>query len=395
MPQAYSAAGKTQLAMQLALCVQIPGDLGGVSGGACFLSTSWTLPTNRLVEIVHNHPVLSPAFCGLADIHTMKTPTIPLLLHALSNTFPPFLEERASDPNTKPIKLLVIDAITELFHSEDRVSVSTLSERSRNLTEIATLLHTLTHKHGLAVVVLNEVSDVFDRGPPPGVRAHELIYRDQARLFGRADAGWGAKKEAALGLVWANQINARIMLVRTERMRVLDETEYRPAKRRRMEDGAEEARTRVEAEAVRIRRLDVIFNSVGHPASLDYIITSGGFVALEPEEEELSHNSVQPTVRTQNLSDVLEEVCPFDLPLAVPSSSAGPSSDLISSLPSSGNFAPAVDMAAQNGGEVEEGPDPEDGPVEEDDEWEAYWKDGDIGSDIYSQVDLDALSSVK
>ena len=113
--------------MQLALCVQLPSRLGGVSGAACFLSTSWTLPTNRLVEMINSHPALSSAVCGLADVHTIKTPTIPLLLHVLSETLPAFLDSRKSQPQTKPVKLLVIDAITELFHSDEAVSTTTLA----------------------------------------------------------------------------------------------------------------------------------------------------------------------------------------------------------------------------------------------------------------------------
>ncbi|KAI0083979.1 P-loop containing nucleoside triphosphate hydrolase protein [Irpex rosettiformis] len=393
-----SAAGKTQLAMQLALCVQLPHRLRGVSGSACFLSTSWTLPTNRLVEMVNNHPALSPAVCGLADIHTIKTPTIALLIHVLSDTLPAFLDGRKSQPETKPVKLLVIDAITELFHSDQAVSTTTLAERSRNLTEIATLLHILAHKHGLAVVVLNEVSDAIDRELPPNSRPHEVSYQDQARLFNRGDSIPGENsKEAALGLVWANQINARIMLTRTNRTRVLDDSDYRPHKRRRTaDDGRNVGNTIVSSgsEPIRIRRLSVIFNSTAPPVSLDYIITASGFISLDLDEPFLTTDisTIRGPSNAAPPLAPLEDVCPLDLPLAI-NSSAGPSSD--PSLPSSANF---TGQAASSLGDVEpdlllEGLDAENGPQDEDDEWETYWKDGDLGSDVYSQVDLEALSS--
>lgn len=381
------------MAMQLALCVQLPNRLGGASGSACFLSTSWTLPTNRLLDMISNHPSLSPAVCGLADIHTIKTPTIPLLLHVLSNTLPAFLDSRKS-LGSKPVKLLVIDAITELFHSDETVSTTTLAERSRNLTEIATLLHILANKHGLAIIVLNEVSDVIDRGTPPDSRAHEVSYRDQARLFNRADSIPGeGTKEAALGLVWANQINARIMLTRTNRTRVLDDTEYRPHKRRRTADGTQlvaNASDVIAQEPTRIRRLSIIFSSVAPPTSLDYIITASGFVALDTDQNyDVVEDPSLPAHPIATPLAPLQDVCPLDLPLAI-TSSAGPSSD--PSFPSSA----AGGESSQTEAEpviLEEGLDAENGPQDEDDEWEAYWKDGDLGSDIYSQVDLEALSS--
>ncbi|KAI0684270.1 P-loop containing nucleoside triphosphate hydrolase protein [Cytidiella melzeri] len=393
-----SAAGKTQLALQLTLCVQLPQHMGGVAGSACFLSTSWTLPTSRVVQIIKNHPMLSPAVCGLAHIHTIKTPTIPLLLHVLSDTFPAFLDAQESKHDTKPVKLLIIDAITELFHSHDAVSSATLTERSRNLNEIATLLHILANKHDLAVVVLNEVSDVIDRHPAPSSRAHEVSYQGQARLFNRADTIPGeSSKEAALGLVWANQINARIVLTRTSRMRVLDDDDYRPLKRRRITDGSQtESRTTTissNAEPVRIRRLSIIFNSVAPPASLDYIITASGFVALETVDEPSAFDAFSPkALSNADPHALLAEVNPLDLPLVI-NSSVGPSSD--PSLPSSANSAQGivVPSVGDEANSPSEGLDSENGPQDEDDEWEAYWKDGDIGSDIYSQVDLNAFSS--
>lgn len=385
--------------MQLALCVQLPQRLGGASGSACFLSTSWTLQTNRLVEIANNHPLLSPALCGLADIHTIKTPTIPILLHVLSQTFPAFLDDIKSRANAKPVKLLVIDAITELFHSEDKVTSSTLVERAKNLTEISTLLHMLAHRHGLAVIVLNEVIDAVDRGSASSYRPHEVSYKDQARLFNRADSIPAEKaKEAALGLVWANQVNVRIMLTRTHRVRILDDTEYRPAKRRRVEEGCVEPFSAVTStsEPIRVRRMSVIFSSLALPTSLDYIVTQGGVVVLEGLEESVYANARIPSPAGKAAATTpaapLEEVCPLDLPFA-DGDSRGSSSDLPSSLPLSGKLLTSTELDKAMDPHPSSGdPDPENGPQDED-EWEAYWRDTDIGSDIYDQLTLDVLSS--
>jgi DNA repair protein RAD57 len=322
----------------------------------------------------------------------MKTPTIPLLLHVLSETFPALVEASKGQPDKKPIKLLVIDAITELFRNDEMVSSVTLADRSKSLQEIATLLHMLANEHGLAVVVVNEVSEVVDRPQPPSSRAHEVSYKDQARLFSRANTLPGENtKQAALGLVWANQVNARMMLTRTSRMRVLDDIEYRPAKRRRMAGdlATSLAANSDDAGPIRIRRLSVIFNSVAQPASLDYIITAGGFVALGVVNQTSTHDIVPAEEPQRPIPNAaLEEVCPLDFPLAV-NISVGPSSD--PSLPSSINAANAAISLANDDASISlEVQDAENGP-QNDDEWEAYWKDDDLFSDIYTQVNLDAI----
>ncbi|KAK0459483.1 uncharacterized protein EV420DRAFT_1674295 [Desarmillaria tabescens] len=89
-----AAAGKTQLALQLSLLVQIPPRLGGLLGSTCYLTTSSVLPTVRLLDILDAHPLLSPSLCGLHDVHTMSCPTIPVLIHVLSSTLPQFVDSR-------------------------------------------------------------------------------------------------------------------------------------------------------------------------------------------------------------------------------------------------------------------------------------------------------------
>ena len=112
--------------MQLSLCVQLPPEQGGVSGAACLLSTSWTLPTNRLLEMAAAHPRL--AHCGLADVHTLKTPTLAALKHVLAHTLPAFVAERA---RARPVRLVVLDALAELFHADACASGEALWEIGR------------------------------------------------------------------------------------------------------------------------------------------------------------------------------------------------------------------------------------------------------------------------
>lgn len=375
--------------MQLSLCVQLPRNLGGILGFAYFLSTSSTLPTNRLLKIVDAHPLFSPTLCGLSDIHTLKATTLPTLRHVLSVTLPGFLADVRNRPDAKPVKLVVIDALAELLHSDTQVSTATLSERSRNLAEIATLLHGLASAHRVAVLVVNEVTDVIDRGPAPDARAHEVAYREQARFFGRADAVPGEDaKEAALGLAWANQVNVRVMLSRTWRMRCLDEHEAQSVKRPRREDDADVGASRVAVagqdreQPIRLRRLTVIFSSVSQPGSVDYIITSGGIVALPDDGGGVTTLERSPPARKAPPPATTKPMPP----------SADLSSDLAAvSAAALDELALPIDEATVSS----EGADTaENGPLaEEEDEWDAYWKSDELGNDFYSQVDLGALSS--
>ncbi|KZV65847.1 hypothetical protein PENSPDRAFT_546050, partial [Peniophora sp. CONT] len=172
------------------------------------------------------------------------------------------------------VKLLVIDVLADLFSEDGKTTTAQLAERSRSLGEISAALHTLAAQHGLAVVVLNRVVDVFEYTAARGT-AYELVYAEQAKLFSSGNSlPAEQRKKAALGLVWANQVNARIMLTRTNR--------------RRMVEGAGPKRQKVSAESGRspanvasdddilIRRLSVLFSSVSPPSSTDFIVTQRG-----------------------------------------------------------------------------------------------------------------------
>jgi len=319
----FSAAGKTQLALQLSLLVQLPVAQGGLNGSALYLTTSGGLPTPRLVQLLHEHPLLAGSRCTLDNVQTSSTKTVSSLLHILSDVLPASILNntntsaaaggaRAAAPSRPPLKLLVVDSLAELLHHDDdgaKTSTTTLAERSRNLSAIAAQLHALAATHQLAVVALNRVTDVWDRDrradADSGLRPSELLYADQARIFdGRTDSeGGGGSKSASLGLVWANQVNARIMLSRTERRQQRQQRHtnhyYPVAASANDEGGHDRKRLRAEgggavrADDVGVRRLSVVFSSVCVPGSVDFVITSWGVETL-PTDGDLSIVPVPP-----------------------------------------------------------------------------------------------------
>lgn len=359
----------------------MPPNLGGISGSACYLTISSKLPTSRLLELTTNHPLLSPSLCNLSEIHTIATESIPKLLHVLSKSLPEFLQERSNNPNAKPVKLIVIDALAELFHSAHKTTTTTLVERSRNISELSTLLHALASKYRIAVLVLNEVVDVFEQGPTTDTNDRsDLEYRDQAKWFNRGDSVPGEnRKEASLGLVWANQVNVRIMLTRTGRRRYLDDVAGRVIKQRRVDSssphfplnplsGIQTAAT--QNQPTLIRRLSIVFSSICLPTSLDYIVTQEGISSI-PEDisiasaapREFSTVQYSPAVPVPihtNLKSI--EISPLD---------AGSVHDAIST----------TDITEE--------------PGAGDDDWEEYWKEDTNLEQLYCNVDLDALLDPK
>lgn len=349
-----SAAGKTQLALQLSLLVQLPSRLGGVLGSAFYLTVASQLQTTRMEQILNTHPLLSPSLCSFANIQHASVPTIDKLIFVLSKSLPQYISANDQKSSSRPLKLIVIDAIAELFHTSKRTTTQFLVERSRRLSEIGTLLHLLASKHQIAVLVLNEVSDTIDRDTAP-LDSGQIGYKDQFRWFGRADSVPGeGRKEATLGLVWSNQLNVRIFLSRTGRRRYLEESE-RPRKIQTSISATSSNNSAGDQQPVLIRRLTVVFSSVCDPASCDYVVTGEGIsvipgsavlLAVPPAvgtaaPPRSAHVSISPREDLTQMRDA--QVAPLDIGHVVDST--------------------AVDSRYST-------PDNEPG----DDEWDAFWE---------------------
>lgn len=321
--------------MQLALLVQLPPELGGLSGSTCYLTVDTELETRRLDELSRTHPLLaaSSTDCTLDDINTIRTPTVDLLANVLRTSLPQFIEA-SSVPGRKPVKLLVIDSITDLFLALEKTTTATLVERSRNLNELSSLLHSLASRHQIAVVVVNRAQDVFDWPSNGGVRnggsaPDQLVYREQSRWFGGADGMHEERgKEAMLGLAWANQINVRIMFTRTSRERHIEDirgAEERSSKRRRVSlDHFASVRSSssplgsgpstVSTDKILVRRMTVVFSSVSPPCSVDFAVTPGGVFGLESS---LTTGLLDPSPQRMPPGDTtVPQVEPLDVGLA-------------------------------------------------------------------------------
>lgn len=374
----YSAAGKSHFALTLALCCQL-SSLTSSPGGSLILTSERELSTDRLIQLAeslltthepqaeeHHEGERDPRVKGLLDsVLSNRVGDIDALEHALSYVIPALLESRlkasssssssSSQPfpsrtRLKPIRLIILDSLTALLRGGSASSPSTrpaatssssLTERSKHLCVVADLLKALAVTYDVAVVVINQVSDVFPRHVPassfgspsmaagtppssawdqtqpfgPGMAQHQasngngnggdppMLYASQSRWFsGQSDV---LNKEASLGIVWANAVNVRIMLSRTGRRRMLDQNDLRPVKRPRPRDQDEdedqdqdqdqeaeggagvneqEGRRRGikvdEAKPTLIRRMHVVFSPFCPSGTVDYAITTSGIHSL-------------------------------------------------------------------------------------------------------------------
>lgn len=303
----FSAAGKTQLALQLSLYVQAPFASGGLSGTGCYLTTSSTLPTIRLLQIAEANG-LSSLGCGLEDVHTISTPTVPVLQHVLTDTLPNFIEKQATAEGKRRVKLIVIDAIGELFHINGKTTTSTLVERSKDISNISASLHTLASKHRVAILVLNEVIDVFNQHSRTNEYQGDMLYGQQSRWFNTAEFFGEGSKEARLGLTWANQVNTRIMLSRTGRRRYLEIDEE---SKRRYSGGAEATpfqagKAEQASEPKLIRRLSILFSNVSSPSSMDYIVTESGLSVLASQQTVMKSKGLNKQPESCDNADLLD-----------------------------------------------------------------------------------------
>jgi Rad51 len=294
-----SASGKTQFALQASLLVQLAVGKGGLSGSACYLTTNGILPTPRLFEIAQEHKIVTPETCNLDNVHTRSMSSISELRHVLSQGMPNLIQQLSSPPSSHPLRLLVLDSMSALFHTNVKTTSKTLFERSRELTDIALMLHHLASTHHLAILVINEVNSVFERDSPSpelpqtsGV--DHVLYSEQARWYSRGDSlpseGY---KEASLGLVWASQIGLRVLMTRTGRRKHLvgDDT-----KRQRNSSTVGRSVLGQEYlagdEALLIRRLSIIFSSFSPPGSIDFIILRSGITYVGDKSSTAYHHEV-------------------------------------------------------------------------------------------------------
>ncbi|KAF2397049.1 P-loop containing nucleoside triphosphate hydrolase protein [Trichodelitschia bisporula] len=195
-----------------------------ITGASIYISTEAPLSTPRLAQILtHNTALrtLPSAHCpSLTNILAIQTPDLESQDHILYYQLPVAIERHSA-------RLVVIDSIAANYRAEIGTRVAggphPLALRRAHLQRTGAHLRSLALKYNIAIVVANQVADRFEAELSPrsggdGITPDPLALDHQQRWF----TGWGdgptrgQPKTPSLGLVWANQIAARIALVREE-----------------------------------------------------------------------------------------------------------------------------------------------------------------------------------
>jgi len=168
---------------------------------------------------------------SLSRILSIQTPDLESQEHIIRYQLPVAIKRQK-------IGLVVIDSIAsnyraEFDHSrrsttdtateERRPEGQTMADRKSQLVRLGAFLRDLARKENIAVVVSNQVADRMSPTgwsqptSSPGITPDPLALDHQMRWF----TGWGDQrhdlsnmKTPSLGLVWTNQISARIALIR-------------------------------------------------------------------------------------------------------------------------------------------------------------------------------------
>ncbi|XP_078441156.1 homolog of X-ray repair cross complementing 3 (XRCC3) [Wolffia australiana] len=196
-----SGVGKTQICLQLALCALLPPSHGGLSASSLYIHSEFPFPISRLRQLSthlttsHSSPLDHVLVRG---VHTADE------LLAVLDRLPGFISRPISG---LPVKLIVVDSIAAVFRSDFDNSAVDLKKRSSMFFTIAAKLKELAVLFGLAVVVTNQIVDVIDDG---GESSYMRVGNyDFLRTSGRIVC-------PALGISWANCVNTRLFLSRSD-----------------------------------------------------------------------------------------------------------------------------------------------------------------------------------
>lgn len=155
-----SSTGKSHFLMQLCLTVQLPIKYGGLSKKAVYISTESGLETRRLNDIIKG---LKKKYSSEIENFSLSTDNIFCITctdletqdHILNYQLPVMLSKQGHD-----IGLIIIDSVTSNYRSEYEMNIlKQRSKRSKDLIQLNLNLSNISKLYKLSIVVSNQVSD--------------------------------------------------------------------------------------------------------------------------------------------------------------------------------------------------------------------------------------------
>jgi DNA repair protein RadA len=173
-------SGKSQIAMQLAVNVQLPPEKGGLGKNPLYIDSEHTFRPERVIQMAKKVGLDEKV---LKNIHVAR---------AYSSDDQMLYAETAQDQITKNnIGVIIVDSLTSLFRSE-YAGRGTLAARQQKLNRHLSTLHKLADTNNLAVYVTNQVMskpDQFFGDPTKPIGGHILGHSATFRVYLRKSKG--------------------------------------------------------------------------------------------------------------------------------------------------------------------------------------------------------------
>jgi len=174
-------SGKTQLAHQLAVNVQLPVEAGGLNGKALYIDCEGTFRPERIV-----------AMANAVGLDTKETLKNIIFARAYNSDHQMLIAEQAKEIiEEEGIKLVIVDSVTGHFRAE-YPGRENLAERQQKLNRHLHTLARLADVFNIAVFITNQVMarpDTFFGDPTTAVGGHVLFHVPGARIYLRKSKG--------------------------------------------------------------------------------------------------------------------------------------------------------------------------------------------------------------
>lgn len=167
--------GKTQIAHQICVTVQLPRERGGLDANAAYIDTEGTFRPERIVEIAERFE-LDPKEV-LKNITVGRAYTSDHQINLARD-----IGAMARDKN---IRLLVVDSLTSHFRAE-YIGRGTLASRQQTLNQHIHFLLKLAEMHHVTVLVTNQVMarpDFFFGDPTAPVGGNVVAHSCTTRVY--------------------------------------------------------------------------------------------------------------------------------------------------------------------------------------------------------------------
>lgn len=174
-------SGKSQLAHQLAVTVQLPRDKGGLEGKALFIDSEGTFRPERVQQMA-----------TAAGLDPEKALDNVLTARAYNSDHQMLLVEKAEEViKRENVKILIVDSLTSQFRS-DYTGRGTLANRQQKMNKHLHKLQKLADAYNLSVYVTNQVMarpDIMFGDPTAPIGGHILGHQATFRLYLRKSKG--------------------------------------------------------------------------------------------------------------------------------------------------------------------------------------------------------------